>query len=160
CQLCLGLLRSTMLHDTPLDFIWLGVLLERVGQTARLLDVHHHAFSGGAHQVVETAVWLTLLRACSGVEPFLKAHAGHVSGTTVARFLAREARFPRWAAYCVRWASERLCAIRPPGDIDRPGGRAVERLRALDAWVQALPPALPNLHEALTHVVDETAAIC
>ncbi|MDQ3335018.1 MAG: alpha-E domain-containing protein [Myxococcota bacterium] len=31
----LGLLRSTMLHDEPLDFIWLGVLLERVSQTAR-----------------------------------------------------------------------------------------------------------------------------
>jgi uncharacterized alpha-E superfamily protein len=29
-QLCLGLLRSTMLHDEPLDFIWLGVMLERV----------------------------------------------------------------------------------------------------------------------------------
>src|SRR5262249_26771945 len=122
CQLCLGLLRSTMLHDTPLDFIWLGVLLERVGQTARLLDVHHHAFGegGGAHQVVETAVWLALLRACSGVEPFMKAHAGHVTGLSVARFLVREARFPRSVAYCVRSAYERLCAIRPPGDLDRP----------------------------------------
>ena len=42
-QLILGLLRSTMLHDAPLDFVWLGVLLERVGQTARLLDVQYHA---------------------------------------------------------------------------------------------------------------------
>ena len=42
-QLCLGLMRSTMLHDAPLDFVWLGVLLERIGQTARLLDVQHHA---------------------------------------------------------------------------------------------------------------------
>ena len=36
-----------MLHDAPLDFIWLGVMLERVGQTARMLDVHHHAFASG-----------------------------------------------------------------------------------------------------------------
>ena len=59
-QLCLGLLRSTMLHDTPLDFIWLGVMLERTGQTARVLDVHHHVLSSSAsrHQVVETALWL------------------------------------------------------------------------------------------------------
>ena len=47
-QLTLGLLRSTMLHDEPLDFIWLGVLLERVSQTARMLDVHHHAFTSAA----------------------------------------------------------------------------------------------------------------
>ncbi|HWN71418.1 MAG TPA: alpha-E domain-containing protein, partial [Haliangium sp.] len=44
-QLALGLLRSTMLHDTALDFAWLGVLIERVGQTARLLDVHHYALT-------------------------------------------------------------------------------------------------------------------
>ena len=53
-QLCLGLLRSTMLHDTVLDFMWLGVLLERVGQTARLLDVHHHAFGDSQSEVSRT----------------------------------------------------------------------------------------------------------
>ena len=30
-QLNLGLVRSTMLHDTPMDILWLGVLLERIG---------------------------------------------------------------------------------------------------------------------------------
>jgi uncharacterized alpha-E superfamily protein len=54
-QLCLGLLRSTMLHDTPLDFIWLGVMLERVGQTARVLDVHHHALADGIHSAFARA---------------------------------------------------------------------------------------------------------
>src|SRR5512140_3359769 len=55
-QLTLGLLRSTMLHDEPLDFVWLGVLLERLSQTARMLDVHHHAFTqmSRRHEVVET----------------------------------------------------------------------------------------------------------
>ena len=133
-QLCLGLLRSTMLHDTALDFMWLGMLLERVGQTARLLDVHHHAFAsaGGAHQVVETAVWMALLRACSGVEPFIRAHAGRITSEAVARFLVGEARFPRSLAYCIRSARKRLEAIVPP-DEDVPGRHALERLRHLDA---------------------------
>ncbi len=170
-QLCLGLLRSTMLHDTVLDFMWLGVLLERVGQTARLLDVHHHAsIAGGqAHQVIETTVWMALLRACSGVEPFMKAHTGRVTGQAVARFLLGEGRFPRSIAYCVHSAYERLCAIVPPGDAHVPGGPALERLRVLDAWVQtvsaepvlsAAPGEAGDLHEILTRVVDETAAIC
>ena len=34
-QLGLGLLRSTMLHDAPLDYIWLGVLLERASASRR-----------------------------------------------------------------------------------------------------------------------------
>ena len=161
-QLCLGQLRSTMLHDTALDFIWLGVLLERVDQTARLLDVHHHAFVDGEHlhQVVETTIWMTLLRACSGVVPFMKAHAGHVNGSAVAGFLIGEARFPRSVAYCVRSAYERLCAIRPPGHEVLPGGRALEQLRQLDEWVRVLPVGEPALHGVLTHVVDEIAAIC
>jgi uncharacterized alpha-E superfamily protein len=168
-QLCLGLLRSTMLHDTVLDFMWLGVLLERVGQTARLLDVHHHAFAtatpGQQHQVVETAVWMALLRACSGVEPFMKTHAGRVTAEGVARFLIGEARFPRSIAYCVHSAYERLGAIVPDGS-KLPGEQALLRLRVLDEWVRGLSAVnghaseLGPLHPVLTHVVDETAAIC
>jgi uncharacterized alpha-E superfamily protein len=167
-QLCLGLLRSTMLHDTALDFMWLGMLVERVGQTARLLDVHHHAFASlgrsddAAHQVIETSVWMALLRALSGVEPFMRAHSGRVTGEAVASFLIGEARFPRSIAYCVHSAYQRLCAIRPPLDHDLPGGQALARLRALDAWVQGASwfTAGEPLHDKLTHVVDETAAIC
>ena len=39
-------------------------------QTARMLDVHHHAFTNLSprHEVVETALWLSLLRGLSGFE--------------------------------------------------------------------------------------------
>ena len=59
-----------MLHDDAMDFLWLGVLLERVGQTARTLDMHHHivAAAEGLQQqpLLQTALWLSLLRACWG----------------------------------------------------------------------------------------------
>jgi uncharacterized alpha-E superfamily protein len=188
-QLLLGLLRSTMLHDTPLDFIWLGMLLERTGQTARLLDVHHHALTQlSTHQVVETALWLSLLRACSGFEPFMKRYQGRVANGAVASFLILERRFPRSIRYCVgsaydrlcairpparrfprsiRYcvgsAYDRLCAIRPPADAHLPGGGAVETLHAFDAWVDALTPqdlAGAAIHDVLTHVVDEVSSVC
>lgn len=179
-QLCLGLTRSTMLHDTPLDFIWLGVLLERVGQTARTLDVHHHALTnleqpapdgdgqtqGSAprrHRVVETALWLSLLRACSGFEPFMKLNQGQVNAQAVAQFLLFEPRFPRSIRYCVHAAFARLCEIRPPDSATLPGGESLTRLHLLHQWVadrasEALDPL--SVHAALTHVVDETATIC
>ncbi len=192
-QLALGLMRSTMLHDTALDFIWLGVMLERTNQTARLLDVHHHAFvstpistsstpsqsqsqwqappspptstppdaplSTTAHQVIETAVWLTLLRACSGLEPFLKSNAGRVTPAAVARFLVADARFPRSITYGVHAAYERFCYLRPPADVDLPGGEALARLARLDTWLASLPETHADLHAILTHIVDETAQI-
>ena len=164
-QLTLGLLRSTMLHDEPLDFIWLGVLLERVNQTARMLDVHHHAFTSlpRRHEVVETALWLSLLRALSGSEAYLKRASGRISSEGVARFLISETAFPRSIAYCVHSAYDRLCDIRPPDRHELPGGMSLERLRVLHLWVDARghePLGGPTVHDMLTHVVDEVAEIC
>jgi uncharacterized alpha-E superfamily protein len=159
-QLCLGLLRGTMLHDSALDFIWTGVMLERSGQTARILDVHHHAFTAAAqaHPVVEISLWLSLLRACYGFEAFMKTHRGSVTAQAVAAFLVFEPRFPRGVRHCVRRAREWLARIRP-----EPALRALARLRALETWLdeQANRPLdAAALHEALTAVVEETDAAC
>ncbi|AKT43840.1 alpha-E domain-containing protein [Chondromyces crocatus] len=175
-QLALGLTQSTMLHDTPLDFIWLGVLLERMGQTARILDVHHVAFTraaqaakadpttlGATHQVIETARWLALLRACSGGEPFMKVNQGRVTGESVARFLAFEPRFPRSIRHCAHAAYTRLADIRPPESQALPGGDTLAQLHGLTLWIADKSQEhldLSSLHGMLVRVVDETAAIC
>jgi uncharacterized alpha-E superfamily protein len=171
-QLTLGLLRSTMLHDEPLHFMWLGVLLERLSQTARMLDVHHHAFtnlerwrhaSPAGNEVLETALWVTLLRALSGSEAYMKRSAGRISSEAITRFLISETQFPRSIAYCVHSAYDRLCDIRPPEQHALPGGMSLERLRVLDAWVAARHKeglGGTAVHDLLTHVVDEVHAIC
>ena len=160
-QLCLGVVHATMLHDDAFDFIMLGVYLERAGQTARILDVHHHALSRmAAHQVVEVALWLALLRACSGFEPFMKRFQGKASPGAVARFLVLDARFPRSVNHCLHLAAKRLARVRAP-DADL-RGHSLTRLRALETWVvdEAGPHVdAGELHELLTHVVDETHAI-
>ena len=164
-QLLQGYTRSTMLQDSPLDFFWLGVQLERAGQTARIIDVHHHGLREivEAHAVYDTALWLSLLRTISGFEPFMKLHQGAVAGDQVAAFLVLEPRFPRSLRYCVHSAYRRLCSIRPPDAHALPGGRTLERLRLLDEWLgSATAEALRSdgIHALLTHVVDESAAIC
>jgi uncharacterized alpha-E superfamily protein len=161
-QLCLGVIHGTMLHDDAFSFILLGVMLERAGQTARILDVHHHALQRmGAHQVVELALWLSLLRACSGFEPFMKRFQGKASAATVARFLVLDARFPRSVNHCLHIASSRLAKVRTADAEHR--GHSLTSLRALESWV--IDEAGPyidagHLHQFLTHVVDETHAIC
>lgn len=165
-QLAIGLMRSTMLHDPPLDFVWLGLMLERAGQTARILDVHHHALVGTEatrpeQQVLETALWLALLRACSGFEPYMKRHRGRVGGKSIATFLAFELRFPRSIRYCVHAADDRLRHLRPSPDL--PGARCAARLSGLVGWLDARADAgsvLEALHDDLTHVVDEIHAVC
>jgi uncharacterized alpha-E superfamily protein len=164
-ELAQGLLMSTMLHDTPLDFIQLGIYLERAAQTARTLDMHHYmrASLPAPHQVVETALWLSLLRACSGFEPFMKRSQGRVTEEAVARFLALEPRFPRSMRHCVRSASERLDEIRSPVLPGVPGATAQLKLRLLEDWLVNIPlEALKKdaVHETLLRVIGDTAVVC
>ncbi|TNF37214.1 MAG: alpha-E domain-containing protein [Deltaproteobacteria bacterium] len=166
-ELVVGQLRGTMLHDDALEFILLGVLLEQAGQTARTLDVHHHAMSLLEAQtedpLVRAMLWVALLRACSALEPFNKRRRGALQGDLVARFLLLERDFPRSVRYAVRLAHRRLVRIRPPAADALPGGQALAQLHALNTWLEDLDPASvagAGLHAALTHVVEETASIC
>jgi uncharacterized alpha-E superfamily protein len=162
-QLCLGLVRSTMLHDEPMDFLWLGVLLERIGQTARTLDMHHHiqGAAEGQQPLLQTALWLSLLRACSGFEAFMRRQQGRVSRDAAVSFLLFEARFPRSLRYCVRSAVQLATRIEVAGA--RKGAwPALARVQSLDAWLDAQERAgLPlSVHALLTHVVDEVGLAC
>lgn len=164
-HLAVGLLESTMLHNTPLDFIWLGMLLERAGQTARTLDTHHYTLPllTDNHPVVETAIWLSLLRACSGFEPFMKRHQGRVTGDAVVAFLMLEPLFPRSLRYCVRGGLERLASIRAPALPGLPGADAEARLQKLDESLMEMTPASLQreaVHGALSRIVEETDAVC
>jgi uncharacterized alpha-E superfamily protein len=163
-QLNLGLVRSTMLHDTPMDILWLGVLLERIGQTARILDMHHYLLDddgSGKHQIVQTALWLSLLRTCSGFEAFMRVHKGRVTGNEAVDFLLFEERFPRSLRYCVRSALGLMRRIWP-APASPAAQQPLRRLAALDAWLERQQDGLAasSIHELLTHVVDETALIC
>ena len=171
CLLVLGTVRNTMLHELPLDFVWLGVVLERASQTARILDVRFHevgaaqlpaADTAGAEGAIDDAVWLALLRACSGLEAFMQRFGGRVSGESVARFLILEPMHPRAIRFLVREARERLSRIRPPERAELPGARSWARLCALDDHLAALAAhgAVDDVHALLTHVVDEVAAAC
>jgi uncharacterized alpha-E superfamily protein len=163
-QLNLGLVRSTMLHDTPMDILWLGVLLERIGQTARILDMHHYLLEDdgtGKHQIVQTALWLSLLRTCSGFEAFMRVHKGRVTGSEAVEFLLFEERFPRSLRYCVRSALGLMRRIWPAPAVTA-AQAPVRRLAALDAWLERQQEGLvaSSIHGLLTHVVDEMALAC
>ena len=83
---------------------------------------------------METALWLSLLRACSGFEAFMRKQQGRVSGEA-ARFLLFENRFPRSLRYCVRSALGLIKRL--PSTGNRGIADARKRLDALDQWLDA-----------------------
>ena len=168
-----GVCHNTMLHDTPFDFMRLGMLLERAGQTARVLDVHHHTFRAGhsdrpgdatapgsIDEGVERMHWLALLRLCSGTSPFLKRVRSTPTGKHVTAFLTLDADFPRSIFHCLDRAKTFLERLRP--DSSR-GVASFEALSALHASLLGVSSETlegRGLHTELTRLVDGTLAVC
>ena len=93
---------------------------------------------------------------------FFAAIAERLSVTPgeVATFLMLEQRFPRSLVFCLQEADQRLASIRSPGDEAFPPLRCQARLAALATFFASRRAPDEDLHALLTHVVDETAAIC
>lgn len=158
-----GLLHNTMLHDEPFDFMRLGMLLERVAQTARILDIKHHA-TGRSHTTIETsqelAQWSAILQICGGFDLYLKRAGGVIAGTKVVDFLVKEILFPRSIRHGVDRARNFLRRIRSTTEL---GAKSAERLESLHAWLgEQSPEALieSGLHGALEHIMGGVASIC
>jgi uncharacterized alpha-E superfamily protein len=146
-----------------MDFLWLGVLLERIGQTARILDMHYHiqGAAEGHQPLLQTALWLSLLRACSGFEAFMRKQQGRVSRDAAISFLLFEGRFPRSLRYCVRSAMALGQRLATAG-AKKGATAAVKRLETLDRALdeeekRGIPP---SLHALLTLVVDQISLAC
>lgn len=160
-QLILGLVRSTMLHEEPMCFLWLGAMLERVGQTARILDMHHHTMEReAAHEIVGVALWMSLLKACSASEGFVKKNQGRVTAEKMVEFILFEPTFPRSLLYCLRAASDLLRRIWSAGE--SVGRASMARVSALNTWLEAQIDDfdLAHVHTVITRVVDDTARVC
>jgi len=164
CLLFHGVAQATMLHEDPFEFMRLGTALERVGQTARVLDVQHHGV-GDSRDVdespAEIAQWLAILRFCSGVEPFLKRRTAAPSGAAVAEFLLFDRAFARSVLHNLDRTGNFLRLVVPKG-----GSAIGARSRALLAETRAHLASMTidavladGLHETLTWIVEVTAEL-
>jgi uncharacterized alpha-E superfamily protein len=163
CNAFNGVLYKTMLHEEPFDFMRLGMHLERAGQTARILDLHHHALSGRPEvptEALETAEWIAILRTRYAYEPFFKKRRGELTGPAVAEFLLQEPSFPSSVAYTLTRAQAALERIRP--NRSGIGVRSAEMLNMLRSGVVGLDverAIATDIHEILTQIVDRTAEV-
>jgi uncharacterized alpha-E superfamily protein len=164
CMLINGVCYSTMMHDEPFVFMRLGRAVERVGQTARILDVKHHSLGDDRRDenAADAAQWLAILRSCSAVDAFFQRQAAVLSGPTVAEFLLFDRSFPRAVLYNLDNTRELLSQLgqSDPPLLVRSSWQRLDRVRGSllqmgGAVVQEL-----GLHKVLTSVVDDTAALC
>lgn len=161
-----GISHDTMLHEEPLDFMRLGMSLERANQTARLMDVTHHRVAPSDKATLETpwqsAQWVSQLQLCAADEPYFKRNRAAPTGSVVAAFLLQDPTFPRSVRHCFERAEESLGNIEVAAERRRPTSSLlavrsmVDRLRSQNivSVIQS------GLHAELTHVVETTATVC
>lgn len=164
CLLFHGVAQATMLHEDPFEFMRLGTAIERVGQTARILDIKHHSIGptvDANESPEEVAQWLATLRFTSGIEPFLKRHTAAPSGRAVAEFLLFDRAFARSVLHNVDRTGNFLRLVVPRGPT--PLGARSRRLlgdmreRLSKATIDDVLEA--GLHDTLTWIVNTTAAL-
>ncbi|MCK5943066.1 MAG: alpha-E domain-containing protein, partial [Planctomycetes bacterium] len=164
-ELLRALTHGTILHDEAFHFMRLGMLLERAGQTARVLDVKHHLLGptdpSQAESPAEAAHWLALLRTLTATESFFKRGQA-LSGAAVVQFLMLERDLPRSVRHCLVRAADSLAYVRQLSDGKR-GASSAAALEALrtrlrnDSSVQLVAGAL---HDELTYMIDGIADLC
>ena len=169
-SLFLGSARQTVLHDECFAFMQLGIMLERAGQTARIVDVKHRSLAPShrpdtrstAESAIESAQAMALLRSCSAIEPFFKKTSRTPASRPVVAFLYGEKLFPRSVLYCLSQASALLAEIR--NEVGTSMG--VTSAAALEALRQSVQDASTSkdlesvLHTELTRVIEATGTVC
>lgn len=160
-----GTCHNTMLHEDPFDFMRLGMLLERAGWTARILDVKHHMLGpmedNGPASPLESAHAMALLRSCSATEPFFKQVQHAPTPRVVVGFLLFAGNFPRSLLHCLDRAMNFLRRVRP--ESGRTGARSMALLGDLldDTNSLSLETVFERgLHTELTRIIDSIAKVC
>lgn len=165
CMLFHGIAYSTMLHEQPFVFMKLGRAVERVGQTARILNVKHHSLGDTPRERETTgdaAEWLAILRSCSAVEPFFMRAANSLSGPNVLSFLLFEERFPRSVLHNLSRTRGLMARLFVD---DRSGRRPrswllLERFRGELLQMGVEDVQQKGIHRLLTRIVDTQAELC
>lgn len=93
-----GITDATFPRQLGYEFLRAGCHLERADKTASILDSKHYLLDNAdisadkvAHEIVQ---WVSVLRACTGVEAYHRVYVSDVSRYNVVDFLVQSREFP------------------------------------------------------------------
>ena len=113
-ELVRGALHSTMLRNDIFDFCQLGNYIERLDNTARIIDVKYYTLLPDAASVggrLDSVQWETILRSASARRAFRWSVDGDFTGPAIANFLIFDDRMPRSIAFCMRQITKSLVRL-------------------------------------------------
>ncbi len=109
-----GAISGTMIRDDSYNFLELGMAIERIDSTARLLDVKYHVLLPSVSDVgsgTDHFQWMSILQAAAAQRAYFAVTKSDLSAKGVAAFLILNPRFPRAILFNLRRASERVADL-------------------------------------------------
>ena len=151
-----GAYADTMLRDEAYRFVRLGTMLERADNTARVLDVHHHAIAdadqNGAAAYVQ---WQAILRSVAALRAYHWVYHARLEPKRIADLLILRPELPRSVIACYARIEETLDGIADThggrrGECHRLAGEMHARLR----FGRIEDIMAGGLHDFLTATID------
>ncbi len=151
-----GAYADTMLRDEAWRFVRLGTMLERADNTARVLDVHHHALGGTEEDgAVGYLQWQAILRSVSALRAYHWVYHSRLESRRIAELLILRPELPRSMVACYGRIEETLDGIAAShggrkGECHRLAGEMHARLR----FGRIADIMAGGLHDFLTATID------
>ncbi|MBB5689135.1 alpha-E domain-containing protein [Roseomonas alkaliterrae] len=156
-----GAYADTMLRDEAWRFVRLGTMLERADNTARVLDVHHHAIADtegdGAVAYVQ---WQAILRSVSALRAYHWVYHARLEPRRIAELLILRPELPRSMIACYARIEETLEGLAVShggrrGECHRLAGEMHARLR----FGRIADIMAGGLHDFLTATIDRNVEL-
>ncbi len=162
-----GQFYNTMLQEEAFYFMQLGLMLERINQTARILDVKSHRIAlrlddSKRESAVETLYWLSLLKFFTASESFLKCSGFTINRENVASFLIFEEKFPRSILFCLNKVNDCLNKLQVDNElnIEKPIKIQLKNLYKTVSENNIKAIFNSGLHYFLTELIKKTSMLC
>ena len=157
-----GALHGTMLRNDIYDFCRLGTFVERMDNTARIIDVKYFALLPSPSFVgsrMDNVQWETILRSVSAHRSFRWATDDDYNAPNIARFMILDRRMPRSLAFCAATLVENLTYLAEEYDSKTKSLELAERLQSRLKGRDIGSIFEEGLHEFLDSVLGDTARI-
>lgn len=157
-----GALVGTMLRNDIYFFCQLGTAIERMDNTARIIDVKNIALLPSPSLVgghLDNVQWETLLRSVSAHRSFRWAIDGDYAGPDVAEFLILDRRMPRSLAFCAAEIKRRAGLLAESYDVRLPSQDLADALQAQFETRTIGAVFDEGLHNFLTRIIHDIALL-
>ena len=157
-----GALHGTMLRNDIYDFCSLGISIERMDSTARIIDVKYYSLLPAPSFVgsrMDNVQWETILRSVSAHRSFRWAVEEEFTAPAIANFLILDRRMPRSLCFCADQISANLSLLAEEYQFRKPSNDMADALLARLKNRDIVSIFDEGLHEFVGSVISDTSRL-